>query len=115
MANFELLHELISPNSSKIVLLVMDGLGGLPREVNGPTELEYANTPNLDQLAKEGSSGLSQPAGIGVTPGSGPGHLGLFGYDPLHYVIGRGVLESVGIGFQLGPKDVAAQIGRAHV
>jgi len=109
MANFELLKELVSPNQSKIVLLVMDGLGGLPREVNGPTELEAASTPNLDRLAREGCLGLSQPAGAGVTPGSGPGHLGLFGYDPLTYVIGRGVLESVGIGFELGPNDVAAR------
>ncbi len=109
MANFELLKELVSPNTSKIVLLVMDGLGGLPREVNGPTELEYANTPNLDRLANEGCLGLSQPAGAGVTPGSGPGHLALFGYDPIEYLIGRGVLESVGIGFELGPKDVAAR------
>ena len=109
MANFELLKEIVSPNNSKIVLLVMDGLGGLPREVNGPTELEHAHTPNLDRLADEGNLGLSQPAGTGVTPGSGPGHLGLFGYDPLEYVIGRGVLESVGIGFELGPKDVAAR------
>jgi 2,3-bisphosphoglycerate-independent phosphoglycerate mutase len=109
MANFELLKELVSPNQSKIVLLVMDGLGGLPREVNGPTELEAASTPNLDRLAREGNLGLSQPAGAGVTPGSGPGHLGLFGYDPLKYVIGRGVLESVGIGFELGPNDVAAR------
>jgi 2,3-bisphosphoglycerate-independent phosphoglycerate mutase len=109
MANFELLKEIVSPNNSKIVLLVMDGLGGLPREVNGPTELEHANTPNLDRLAEEGNLGLSQSAGTGVTPGSGPGHLGLFGYDPLEYVIGRGVLESVGIGFELDPSDVAAR------
>lgn len=109
MADFELLKELLSPNASKIVLLVMDGLGGLPREVNGPTELEYANTPHLDQLAVEGNLGLSTPAGAGVTPGSGPGHLALFGYDPFEYQIGRGVLESVGIGFELGPTDVAAR------
>ena len=109
MADFELLKELVSPNSSKIVLLVMDGLGGLPREVNGPTELEFAQTPNLDRLATEGCLGLSQPAGTGVTPGSGPGHLGLFGYDPIKYLIGRGVLESVGIGFELGADDVAAR------
>jgi 2,3-bisphosphoglycerate-independent phosphoglycerate mutase len=109
MANFELLKELVSANQSKIVLLVMDGLGGLPRDLNGPTELEFAQTPNLDRLAVEGNLGLSQPAGAGVTPGSGPGHLGLFGYDPLKYVIGRGVLESVGIGFELGPDDVAAR------
>ena len=109
MADFELLKELVSPNQSKIVLLVMDGLGGLPRDLNGPTELEFANTPNLDRLAVEGNLGLSQPAGAGVTPGSGPGHLGLFGYDPMKYVIGRGVLESVGIGFELTDKDVAAR------
>ena len=109
MADFELLKELVSPNQSKIVLLVMDGLGGLPRDLNGPTELEFAHTPNLDRLAVEGNLGLSQPAGAGVTPGSGPGHLGLFGYDPLKYVIGRGVLESVGIGFELGANDVAAR------
>ncbi len=109
MADFELLKELVSANQSKIVLLVMDGLGGLPHNLNGPTELEFAQTPNLDRLAVEGNLGLSQPAGAGVTPGSGPGHLGLFGYDPLKYVIGRGVLESVGIGFELGPDDVAAR------
>src|SRR5512139_1251637 len=109
MANFELLKELVSPNNSKIVLLVMDGLGGLPREVNGPTELEDANTPNLDKLAEEGNLGLSQPAGTGVTPGSGPGHLGLFGYDPLQYVIGRGALEATGIGFALQDGDVAVR------
>jgi 2,3-bisphosphoglycerate-independent phosphoglycerate mutase len=109
MADFELLRELVSPNQSKIVLLVMDGLGGLPRELNGLTELEFAHTPNLDRLALEGNLGLSIPAGAGITPGSGPGHLGLFGYDPLKYVIGRGVLESVGIGFELGPRDVAAR------
>ena len=71
MADFELLKELVSPNQSKIVLLVMDGLGGLPRDLNGPTELEFANTPNLDRLAVEGNLGLSQPAGAGVSPGSG--------------------------------------------
>src|SRR5512137_276044 len=107
MADFELLKELVSPNQSKIVLLVMDGLGGLPRDLNGPTELEFAQTPNLDRLAVEGNLGLSQPAGTGVTPGSGPGHLGLFGYDPLKYVIGRGVLEATGVGFAMGPNDVA--------
>ncbi len=109
MADFELLRELLNPNTSKIVLLVMDGLGGLPRDLNGPTELEFANTPNFDRLALEGNLGLSVPVTTGITPGSGPGHLGLFGYDPLKYVIGRGVLESVGIGFELGPKDVAAR------
>ncbi|MCD4686948.1 MAG: 2,3-bisphosphoglycerate-independent phosphoglycerate mutase, partial [Anaerolineae bacterium] len=87
--------------------LVMDGLGGLPREQGGPTELEAAHTPNLDKLAREGSSGLSIPVARGVAPGSGPAHLALFGYDPLTYEIGRGVLEATGIGLEVKPGDVA--------
>ncbi len=109
MADFELLKDLIVPNQSKIVLLVMDGLGGIPRESNGPTELEFAKTPNLDRLAAEGSLGLIVPVRPGVTPGSGPAHLALFGYDAVQYRIGRGVLESLGIGFDLQPGDVAAR------
>ncbi len=109
MADFQLLKDLIVPSQTKIVLLVMDGLGGIPREVNGPTELEFAKTPNLDRLASEGSLGLTIPVRPGVTPGSGPAHLALFGYDPVHYQIGRGVLESLGIGFDLQPGDVAAR------
>jgi 2,3-bisphosphoglycerate-independent phosphoglycerate mutase len=109
MADFELLKDLIVPNPSKIVLLVMDGLGGIPRESNGPTELEFAKTPNLDRLAAEGSLGLIVPVRPGVTPGSGPAHLALFGYDPVQYPIGRGVLESLGIGFALQLGDVAAR------
>ncbi len=94
-------------NDSKIVMLVADGLGGLPFEPGGCTELEAAQTPHLDALASRGVQGLSIPVAPGISPGSGPGHLGLFGYDPLHYVIGRGALEATGIGFELQPEDVA--------
>ncbi|MCH9656899.1 MAG: 2,3-bisphosphoglycerate-independent phosphoglycerate mutase [Planctomycetes bacterium] len=102
-----LMKKLQKKNDSKIVLLVSDGLGGLPLEPGGKTELETANTPNLDALAKKGTLGRSIPVLPGITPGSGPGHLGLFGYDPLEFNIGRGVLEALGIDFELGPDDVA--------
>jgi 2,3-bisphosphoglycerate-independent phosphoglycerate mutase len=105
----ELIRELREPNDSKIVLLVADGLGGLPIEPGGKTELESARTPNLDACAREGICGLSIPVLPGITPGSGPGHLGLFGYDPLEYRIGRGILEALGIQFPVGPRDVAAR------
>jgi 2,3-bisphosphoglycerate-independent phosphoglycerate mutase len=105
----ELIKGLAQPQTTKIVLLVMDGLGGLPREKGGLTELEAANTPHLDQLATEGICGLSVPVRSGVTPGSGPGHLSLFGYDPTKCVVGRGVLSALGIGFGLQPGDVAAR------
>jgi 2,3-bisphosphoglycerate-independent phosphoglycerate mutase len=105
----ELLRELREPAETKIVLIVADGLGGLPLEPNGRTELESARTPNLDSLAREGVCGLSTPVLPGITPGSGPGHLALFGYDPLQYRIGRGILEALGINFQVGPRDVAAR------
>lgn len=102
-------HALVIPNSTKIILLVMDGLGGLPRSAGGPTELEQAIRPNMNALATGSALGLADPVGAGVTPGSGPGHLGLFGYDPCKYEIGRGVLEALGIDFDLGPNDVAAR------
>lgn len=107
MAVQELMQELKKDNGSKIVMFVADGLGGLPQEPGGKTELETAATPNLNALAARGTQGLSTPVIPGVTPGSGPGHLGLFGYDPLDYRIGRGVLEALGIDFDLGPNDVA--------
>ncbi len=105
----ELTRELKVKNDSKIVMLVADGLGGLPLTPGGKTELETARTPNLDELARLGVSGGSIPVKPGITPGSGPGHLGLFGYDPLEYRIGRGALEATGIGFELGPNDVAVR------
>src|SRR5277367_3707542 len=105
----ELIRELREPAETKIVLLVADGLGGLPIEANGRTELESARTPHLDACAREGICGMSTPVLPGITPGSGPGHLGLFGYDPLQYRIGRGILEALGINFQVGPKDVASR------
>jgi 2,3-bisphosphoglycerate-independent phosphoglycerate mutase len=105
----ELVRELKTRNDSKIVMLVADGLGGLPVEPGGPTELEAAKTPNLDALAHRGVSGSMIPIAPGISPGSGPGHLGLFGYDPVKCLIGRGALEATGVGFTLGPKDVAAR------
>ncbi len=105
----QLMRELREPSASKIVLVVADGLGGLPVEPGGKTELETARTPHLDACAREGVCGLSIPVLPGITPGSGPGHLGLFGYDPLQYQIGRGILEALGINFQVGPRDVAAR------
>ena len=107
--DFDLIREIAIPGEGKIVLLVMDGLGGLPHPTTGRTEMEAARTPNLDRLAREGICGMIQHVGFGVTPGSGPGHLSLFGYDPLRYRIGRGALEAVGIDFDLGPRDVAAR------
>lgn len=104
-----LIRELRESNATKIVLLVADGLGGLPQEPGGKTELETARTPNLDACVREGVCGLSLPVLPGITPGSGPGHLGLFGYDPLEYRIGRGILEALGINFQVGARDVAAR------
>ena len=109
MTDLDLMRSLTQTNTTKIVLLVMDGLGGLPKEPGGPTELEAAFTPHLDRLAAEGMAGLMDTVGVGISPGSGPGHLGLFGYDPLKYLIGRGVLEAVGIGLALTDKDVAAR------
>ncbi|MDO8671185.1 MAG: 2,3-bisphosphoglycerate-independent phosphoglycerate mutase [Dehalococcoidia bacterium] len=109
MADFELLRELAVQTPSKIVMIVMDGLGGLPMTPGGKTELESAHTPNLNELACKSICGLSVPISPGVTPGSGPSHLALFGYDPIKYDIGRGVLEALGIDFDLKSTDVAAR------
>ena len=107
------LKDLAIKNDSKMVLLVMDGLGGLPHEDTGLTELETAKTPNLDALAGQSSCGLMHPIMPGVTAGSGPAHLGLFGYDPLEHNIGRGVLSALGLNLDLGKDDVACRINFA--
>ena len=103
------LQDLIVPAQTKIAMIIMDGLGGLPLEPGGKTELETAHTPHLDALAAQSALGLTVPVGPGITPGSGPGHLGIFGYDPIQYEIGRGALEALGVDFELGPDDVAAR------
>jgi 2,3-bisphosphoglycerate-independent phosphoglycerate mutase len=109
MTGFELIEALHMPAQTKIVQLVLDGVGGLPRESDGKTELEAAHSPNFDALAGRSQLGLAVPVRPGVTPGSGPAHLSLFGYDPLTYDVGRGVLSALGIGFDLHPEDVAAR------
>ena len=107
--DLEFIQNLTKTSESKIVLLVIDGLGGLPRKEDNRTELEAADTPNLDNLCKNGICGLQQPVLSGITPGSGPGHLALFGYDPVKYKVGRGVLSALGINFDLKSNDVAAR------
>ena len=109
------LWERLKQDGGKIVYLVLDGLGGLPDEKRGGTELEVARTPNLDRLASESSCGLLEIVGPGITPGSGPGHLSLFGYDPEQYLIGRGVVSALGIDFNMEEGDVAARINLATV
>jgi 2,3-bisphosphoglycerate-independent phosphoglycerate mutase len=104
-----LLRELITPARTKIAMILLDGLGGLPRQPGGLTELESARTPHLDTLAERSDLGLTVPVAPGITSGSGPGHLAIFGYDPFRYPIGRGALEALGVDFELGPNDLAAR------
>ena len=103
-----LIRRLSVPATGKVLLCVLDGLGGLPGPL-GRTELEAADCLHLDRLAEDGAVGQTLPVGHGITPGSGPGHLALFGYDPLEFEVGRGVLEATGIGFALEPADLAAR------
>jgi 2,3-bisphosphoglycerate-independent phosphoglycerate mutase len=107
--DLDLIQSLAVPGTTKIVLLSADGLGGFPDPATGLSELETARIPHLDALARRGSCGLLRHVAPGITPGSGPGHLGLFGYEPLRYPVGRGVLEALGIDFDLRPGDVAAR------
>ncbi|MEE8413062.1 MAG: phosphoglycerate mutase, partial [Dehalococcoidales bacterium] len=109
MSNQDLIKSISIASPTRVVLLVIDGLGGMPDLETGKTELETAKTPNLDKLATESVCGLSDPISPGITPGSAPGHLALFGYDPVDCNIGRGVLETVGIDFDIRPEDVATR------
>jgi 2,3-bisphosphoglycerate-independent phosphoglycerate mutase len=106
----ELFPDLAQKTDSKIVLVVCDGLGGLPHPETGKTELETARTPNLDALARRSNLGYAELVGLGITPGSGPGHLAMFGYDPIRYQVGRGALSAVGVEFPIEPDDVAARM-----
>lgn len=108
-----LIQPLIQRNAAKIVFVVLDGVGGLP--VNNRTELEAAEKPNLDALARKSACGLHLPVAYGITPGSGPGHLGIFGYDPLDYQIGRGILEALGLGLEVKKTDVAVRCNYATI
>jgi len=109
MNNLELIKLISTASPTRIILLVIDGLGGLPNPETGETELEMAKTPNLDQLVTKGICGLIDPVSPGITLGSAPGHLALFGYEPINFKVGRGVLEAIGIDFDLQPDDVAAR------
>jgi 2,3-bisphosphoglycerate-independent phosphoglycerate mutase len=106
---YDYLSRLIQPANTKIVLLILDGLGGLPLERGGLTELESAHTPNMDHLAAQGALGQAIPIKPGITPGSGPAHLALFGYDPFVHDVGRGALSAAGVGLDVFPGDVAAR------
>ena len=108
--NQEILKPLIYKNKSKIIYIIMDGLGGLPREQGGKTELETAKTPNMDAWARTGTLGLLDPIGHGITPGSGPAHLALFGYDPVADNVGRGILSALGVDFPVTGRDVCARL-----
>ena len=109
MIGFNEIRKLSQVTPSKIVLLVMDGVGGLPHPDTGNTELEAGQCPNLDRLASESICGMQYTVSPGITPGSAPGHMSLFGYDPLAYPLGRGIVEALGLDIEVGPGDVVAR------
>lgn len=108
--DIQILKTLINKNDSKIIYLIMDGLGGLAREAGGKTELETAKTPVFDKMAQKGVLAALDPIGQGMTPGSGPAHLSLFGYDPIENNVGRGILSALGVDFPITGRDVAARL-----
>jgi len=109
MILIEQLKELSYKSPSRIVFLIIDGIGGLPHPETGKTELESAKKPNLNRIASESVCGLIDPVGAGITPGSAPGHLAIFGYDPVRYDVGRGIIEVLGIDMELKAGDIAAR------
>jgi len=109
MIGFEYMKKISRTSPSKIVFLVLDGVGGLPHAKTSKTELESARKPNLNRIARDSLCGLTDPVSPGITPGSAPGHLAIFGYDPVKYNIGRGVVEALGIDLELKPDDIAAR------
>jgi len=109
MIEFEHMKKISRTSPSKIVFLIIDGVGGLPHPETGKTELESARKPNLSRIARDSLCGLIDPISPGITPGSAPGHLAIFGYDPIKYSIGRGVVEALGIDLELKPDDIAAR------
>ena len=109
MIDFPYLLDVVRPTSSRIVMVVVDGLGGMPHPEYGKSELEFADLQTLDALSASSSLGLTTPVLPGITPGSGPGHMALFGYNPVKYLLGRGILEGMGIGADICQGDVAAR------
>ena len=113
MVSSEFLRDLAIEATTKIVLVVIDGVGGLPHPLSGRTELETAHTPNLDALARRGMGGMLDPVARGIAPGSAIGHLSLFGYDPVTCFVGRGAVAASGIGLEMGETDVACRMNFA--
>ena len=115
MIDFPYMTQICKPTASKILFLVVDGLGGLANPETGLSELETAKLPNLDKLSQKSDVGLTTPVAPGITPGSGPGHMALFGYNPIKYLVGRGILEALGMDIDIGSQDIVARGNLATV